>query len=206
MAQDINMNDQSMLWANSLLRQEDGSLVFVCGHEGHYQFTAITEDAEGAMLPFAVPHDDYLQPIQERLGYVNVAENAVYWTRNPIRQYSMGLTRNNTSMTSDGVPLSRDKVSMVLRRLRDVKNTLNGIYPSFEESMQKVTNAGHRSIAFDRQFAVDRAGRIYYKGERVGTVALEATQIEQIMWGAGKEYLYSMLCHEYLLRREHAPQ
>ena len=120
-------------------------------------------------------------PSKYRLGYyqINMESNAVYLTRAPRRQYSIGWTQQNVP----GLPSN----SVIRATQASFLSNLAGKFPTFELCRELVTQ--HRvDVAFDKQFAIHRSGeRILYRGEAPlnlhpdGTVSLRTGFSEKLL-------------------------
>lgn len=107
-----------------------------------------------------------------RLGYINLGQGCAYLYRKPVRQYRVGLSSENTSVRSVDMGLSdhdKDLLQSIRRdwNCKNIYDTLTGVYPSFEDAYREAMDI-EGARAFDRQFAVDWGGNIYYKSELVG--------------------------------------
>lgn len=94
------------------------------------------------------------------LGYVNTDKNCTYMTRMPMRKdWKQGLRKNNIISHTGYAP----DIAM-----KYIAKTIMGIFPSLHEVIAKIhkLNAlgGYKgSLAFDRNFAIDHFGRVWYK-------------------------------------------
>lgn len=98
-------------------------------------------------------------PSKYRLGYIqlNMETNAVYLSRAPRRQYSLGWSRHNVPALPGFTSLTRSAKNFI--------SCLNGEFPPFERCLEITERIGI-SVAFDKQFATRACGRyIQYRGE-----------------------------------------
>lgn len=133
---------------------------------------------------------DNYKTINKRLGYVNLAGQAIYVYRTTKQQYKFGLHRNNINVKEG---LSRTNLwevvcnDIIALRTKAFLKTFNQEYPTLRESL-KMLGDGAEAVAFDRQFAVRRDMVVGYKDTPVGVV--RAGKIE---WNRGSEHLESVV-------------
>lgn len=128
------------------------------------------------MLPFN-EKDFNLKPV--RTGYVNLKGFALFLCRQPYRKYKQGLHVENIKTAErmdlgdvDQYTVTRFRHSHELvqtLRTKELYNTFKNIYPSLSDAIEQFEDGAH-SVAFDRQFAVDKFFRIHFKGQVVGKV------------------------------------
>lgn len=111
-------------------------------------------------------------------GFFNYRGVCVYLSRMPCRRYKHGLHRDNISVVALEIEDNGDLLRAKLRgayecvvglNSKSHYNTYMNIYPTLEEALNLLQDQGC-VIAFDRQFAVDKEGSIYYKSNKVGAV------------------------------------
>lgn len=102
-----------------------------------------------------------------RVGFLNLADRAVYVFRRPVRKYRQGL-HSEQLVTSKGsvrdLPPLYDTVWLP---------TYTNTYPTFKEACQKIAKDRVRSAAFARDFAVGYENKVlllYYQDTSVGRV------------------------------------
>ena len=98
----------------------------------------------------------------------------VYYSRVPIRQWKIGLSRNNTSMKQ---LLKSPAVSREMQMPdfafpgRGIFSAIRGEYPTLDQALRQFNNFSALGVAFDRHWAVDRNKKLYYKSlGRVGSI------------------------------------
>lgn len=95
-----------------------------------------------------------------KLGYVNMAGEAYYVCRMPMRNdWKQGLRWRNLATRGKGFDFGNSKYYELL-------DCLSGIYPSLEEAIRLLKKAG--SVAFSRDFCISNSGVLSYKSAEVG--------------------------------------
>lgn len=130
-----------------------------------------------------IPLDDVkfnFKPVS--LGYVNVQGYCFYTSRTTRRQYKQGLSVDNVKIKINGGELRADRQHAAFERLRGLTckglhNTVKSIYPSLQNAIEMFEDEVEE-VAFDRQFAINKLGLLYYKAENVGIVNLKTLRIE----------------------------
>lgn len=107
-----------------------------------------------------------------RLGYVNYEETAVYVSRLHARQYQIGLSSNNCRMTIPNNMASPNSKSAIIDKLANFEapefaDMFFGHYPKLKDAFNHASEF-KGAVAFDKQFAVDRSARVFYKTDYVG--------------------------------------
>lgn len=180
----LTIGDAQSIYIGCLL-QVDGEYVYVIDISDTGVQTLLHVTSGDTFLRKQVDFDGY-KPINDRLGYVNFAGQAVYITRTTVRQYKVGLTARNISI---GEGLIRDRLwETAVRELQGMKakqyvDTFQGRFPTLKDALKQLTN-GATAVAFDRQFCVGNNMRVAYKDEYVGKV-----KDGQIIWNNGREHL-----------------
>lgn len=113
---------------------------------------------------------DYMTCISElipevpELGYVNYQGVASYLVRLPKRRdWRQGIRYSNLRCVQ-GLDLNLIPYSSMC-------DTLTNVYPTFEKCLNSFKRSKTlKSIAWHRDWAVSRAGEIYFQGEAVGTL------------------------------------
>lgn len=155
-------------------------------------FTQREKDVEFTLEEFSKP--------TPRIGFVNVMGSVFYVARLPVRKYFMGVTTQNTKIHRLGVDYPAgygDTVGRVQQlAIPEVADAIMNRYPTFEAALEEAKRV-RGACAFDKQFAVDRRGNIFYKNDVVGKVDMNATSIQDIVWQEGKEHLFIVLDGNY---------
>lgn len=135
--------------------------------------------------------------IKSRLGMVNVCDSVVYMSRIPVRKMGIGINKGNinTSLLPVQYPQGKEDTLYCIRSLTQegILHTLQGKYPTFKKALQKVKNERPRTIAFDRQFAVDSDGAIYYKTYYVGAIPEGSETVSEIVFIDSYKHLSILL-------------
>lgn len=136
--------------------------------------------------------------IRGRIGMINGATGSVYYMeRIPVRRMSIGINSNNSraSIVFDG---DGDEYSNIKEfSHHGLDDAINNRYPTFRQAIKFAKNC-NGACAFDKQFAVDHKGAIYYKDKgRVGKIVAPFKTIDKIEWNAGKEHLFFLLENDY---------
>lgn len=142
-----------------------------------------------------IPLDDEkfnFKPVS--LGYVNIQGYCVYLSRTTRRQYKQGLCIDNAKFKLNGGDLQADRQHAAYERVKQltckaIHNTVKNVYPSLQNAIEMFEDEAHE-VAFDRQFSVNKYGRLYYKAEPVGDVNL---QTHEIVFPPEFEYLRKAL-------------
>lgn len=120
---------------------------------------------------------DFKSPAK-RLGFVNVKGSVIYAMRMPVRRFKVGLSRENTHFNyvpGAPYPVGEHETIEYVSRLRGVElaDSLDGKYPTLKECTDHLREF-KGAMAFDRQFAVDDRGSIFYRTTKVGKLAKRA--------------------------------
>lgn len=105
-----------------------------------------------------------------RLGYVNYQGEALYLRRQPTRRYKQGLNSENVVIP----PMKPGKKASwgTLTKDAGVIDNLSGAYPTLPEAIRMLRSGKHISVAFDRNFAVEKSNLdlifLMYRGEETG--------------------------------------
>lgn len=133
---------------------------------------------------------------KERLGMVNVDNTVIYLTRIPVRRMEIGLNGRNLSIGKVACPaLDSDYRAFAnIQSLQhpSIADTLAGNYPTFPKAYRKATDT-NGTYAFDRQFAIDFEGNIYYKTKCVGKAPAKAKSVNEIIFFDNFKHLIILL-------------
>lgn len=166
---EISIADAKMMYQESLVLRK-GIPIFIryVQEDGYVHAWNLVSQK---FLRFKFKQAD-LSPPSFRLGYVNLGTNCFFLSRVPSRVYKVGMSSTNLVMKKTDHPLNVTETKEardILARLSSVSlyKTIKGVFPSLTEAHRSaVDNRG--CVAFDRQFAVDSRGVIYFKGKSVG--------------------------------------
>lgn len=135
---------------------------------GKGMYIRYLEDGKPASIKWSPAN---VKPISGRIGMVNVKGSCVYVSRKPIRRFQIGIDKNNTSVVNVG-PRGQGHVRPPASIVSEfstpyIADAIAGNYPTLEEAFLNATKF-NGTTAFDKQFAVDYEGYIYYKDKAVG--------------------------------------
>lgn len=184
----ITLKDGKMMFENCIL---------LFNGEPYY-VRQLTEDQAGLYAPKkgsrqeVVSHEEYeaFSPIKSRLGYVNNPDlsAAFFLSRNPVRQFKVGICLNNLAVTGDEALI--EQFGEMFPNWTGLDDCLHSSYPSLTEAYYKIVK-GWSSVAFDKQFCVDKNFDVMYKGQsKVGKLNLDRLKIH---WKRGYEFLNSVV-------------
>lgn len=98
---------------------------------------------------------------QNRLGYVNYNQTSYHLVRKPMRNdWRQGLRMGNMAFTG---PQGFYELPSI-----EFRNTVLGIYPTFQQAAERVSGGIWEKCAFSRNFSLGEEGRLYYRERWVG--------------------------------------
>jgi hypothetical protein len=128
---------------------------------------------------------------------VNIYDSVVYVTRLPVRKMAIGINKGNISISAlpTTYPHGKRETSEAINTLTQpcIVDTLRGKYPSLQETLEKLQEAKPATYAFDRQFAIDSDGTVFYKTNIVGTIPLSAKSVSEIVFAPSYKHLSILL-------------
>lgn len=186
---DISVADLQQMFKDSIVLHEDRP-VFVSeiNHDKKFRLWDLEKQRHNVV---EWDRKAFRNPTR-RLGMVNLNEGVVYVSRIPHRKYSAGINRNNISV--EGLAGDRNSpLAVLLQRMRDltdvgIADSLNNAYPSFQEAKKWVSEF-YGTYAFDKQFALDTDGKVWYKTKHVGQCPHDAKSPEDIVFFPNCQYL-----------------
>ena len=155
----------------------DGALQYVAFVERDLMLTLVDLET-GERRKELADFEKIANPKEGRIGYLNSDYGARYIVRCPARVYKMGFAPENLLHIERGHERAIHPVTMG-QRLEGLYEAYHNIYPSFEEAYAKA-KATERLVAYDRSFAVDKRGAVYYQDHKVGAAA-RGTE-DSIVW------------------------
>lgn len=116
--------------------------------------------------------EDEFHPPVPRIGMVNINGSVLYVERMPVRKFKLGLNRDNLKVNLvPGVfyPEGERAATAEIHGLKSkaLGSALLGKYPTKTTAFKRLSQF-EGAVAFDKQFAVDSNGFLYYKMQRVG--------------------------------------
>lgn len=122
----------------------------------------------GEAIDTLADFDVIKNPNAGRLGYMNTPNGCSYMLRSPVRTTAMGLNNQNTkAYATHNSAERRAPVSLVGSCLKYLNNTYKNIFPDYKEAY-KLAVETQTPTAFDRSFAVDRQGLLFFRGNAIG--------------------------------------
>jgi len=145
--------------------------------------------------------EEFIQPPQHRLGFINYGSSVYYASRQPVRKMCMGIGRDNLTITYLPQLEYPEGLEAGLRILGTYESPAFSDmffdkYPSIKECQVHCREFGG-AMAFDKQFAISKHGDILYKTLTVGTLPKNCSTAARIRF----EPQYSHLI--YLLEDNH---
>lgn len=131
-----------------------------------------------------------------RLGFMNVKKTCIHVSRLPVRKMQVGINLQNVRFTT--LPREEDYQALKIAQGFGAafRNTIVADYPTFSKAM-KMVSEDHTAVAFDRQFAVTKDFKIFYKAQEVGTVGKNIRNTDHIVFKDGYEHLSILIGDKY---------
>lgn len=194
---DLNLNDLSMMYDGSIVLFKDKPVYVKEVREGgnmHYWSPEVGDKI------FKYSEENWKSPTR-RIGMVNVQGTVVYVARRPVRKYSVGFNGHNLVVqelvgAAKTAPFRHALAAVQGLRWAGLYSAIDNTYPTFLEAFKQAVEV-KGCVAFDKQFAVDKDGKVFYKTEHVGVVHKKATSETDIDFFSGKSYLNLLLQHGY---------
>lgn len=166
---DISVRDLRMMYNHSLILWK-GQPSFVAEISDSYRISLY--DLGSQRYKTVKWNADNFAPPAVRIGYVNLGTNCAYIHRVPARLYKIGLSMENLEVIRQEHALSaieEARIYDILRKLDSphLYDALMGNYPDLREAA-KMAQDNEGVVAFDKQFAVDYKGKVFFKGKEVG--------------------------------------
>lgn len=122
----------------------------------------------GEAIDTPADFDVIKNPNAGRLGYMNTPNGCSYMLRSPVRTMAMGFNSQNTkAYVAHNTAGRRAPVSLIGSCLKYLNNTYKNIFPDYKEAY-KLAIETQTPTAFDRSFAVDRNGILFFRGNAIG--------------------------------------
>lgn len=134
------------------------------------EFCVVATTPEGRTKTCFLLSDPDFNYMDFTLGYANHNQAAVYWYRQPIKQFRQGLKDGQLGYN---VSNKAFKGAMGFEFGRPIADMMEGVYPKFNDAVSTVKSGEHVIVAFHRDFAVswDKVHEdiiLEYKGRLVG--------------------------------------
>ncbi len=191
---ELSYQDVSQQYLNNLVEYK-GSIVYVTRVfedkrvKIFFLDSRLTETVQFELGHFSV--------IKKRLGMVNVCDAVIFLSRIPVRKMGIGLNKGNiqTDLLPINYPQGKADTVYLIQSLtyEGILKTLTNTYPSFKQALNKVKKDKPATVAFDRQFAVDSDGAIYYKTQFVGSLPEGKTLTSEIVFHKDAQHLSILL-------------
>jgi len=156
----------------------------------------VTEEKELALKPVLEGgfkriklYDPLLDFTPVPLGMCNHGGGAFFLSRRPLRQFAQGLHANTLSILAIAC---EDKKLAILEvqtlKAKGLHSCILGEYPPFAECLETLSkdDNGVDSLAFSREFAIDKDLSLFFKYEKVGLVSADNGKI---VYQRSKAYL-----------------
>lgn len=187
---------------NDIQRYLSGSVVRYEGHPYYVTFDGIStfslyELTDQVNRKMSIKYDDPdLDVDSPELGYYMDGGRVLRLERQPQKQYSQGLTKNNTSVfTLDGKNYPSYKHPLLCQ---GVANMLLGVYPSLDEAFAILETK--KEVALSRDVAMNSNGKgypytVFFKGETVGFVMPNTRKV--VVPNTSKAWIVSRFLAEF---------
>ncbi len=168
--QDASVADLKMMFENTVVKRNNIPVfIHSVNNNRKVDFINLGNSDEG----YASIEDGFWDFKPVSTGYVNIMDYSFYITRIPRRQYKQGLHHENIKIGYN-CPYDDQRQSTAFERVKSLRckplyNTINNVYPSLQQALELLEDECV-DVAFDRQFSVDKGGRVYYKTRYVGDV------------------------------------
>lgn len=106
--------------------------------------------------------DFYFRPVDRHIGMVNTSFGCGYLSRRPARVFSIGLTSENTRVSTLSHVIEEEIKGFTIRGIVDA---YRDDYPSIEDALKKAKEQAS-NCAFDKSFAIRYDGVVYYRKMR----------------------------------------
>lgn len=194
---ELSVRDAKMMYEGSILMLGN-DLVYVASID---EGISISYDIFTKMKHY-IPRREMLgqfKPVPYRLGYFQAGRSAAYMARQPYRQFKVGIHKSNISVS---VPTDNDGELVMVREelhrkfpfFQGFKAFVEDKYPSFKEAIELLDDGEYRSVAMDRQFAISKDLRVWFRNKPVGFWQGTRVDLKDQF-----QYLSSVMgwCHEF---------
>lgn len=189
-----NMEDMKAMYQHSLLLIKN-TPVFVDVIYGTEKVGGLNLNTQRKETFDLASHTDMKAPGRS-FGFINQGGVVGYVTRMPVRnggRPSVGMSKNNmTIFYPEGHANSRLDDNVYRLTAPELADAVKGRYPNISEAWERVKNKAERIVAFDRQFAIDYNGNVFFKTTKVGK-AKAPKNVYEIEFNEGFKYLITLL-------------
>lgn len=197
MAKAPSLDDLNTMFRNSLIIHKNKPY-FVNRVEGTQRYNVL-DLSDQRHKTLEASYTDLKAP-GRCFGFVNAGGIVLYLTRMPVRRYKVGACGNENMGIHAVAGYGEDRSTIALDAVYNltspyVCDTIFNRYPSIVDAFHRVRN-GEMIVAFDRQFAVDRKGDVYYKLVKVGKVVNPQT-VYDIQFSDPYKFLITLLDNNY---------
>lgn len=190
----LSIDDVNQMYVDSTVIY-NGKLVYIreVYHNDNDEVCVVLTHLENGEREEAV-FDRALFKAPNRIGYVNAANAAWFFSRAPGRMFKVGLSANNCKITAtDGFAIH----GMPNILSKELQAAHDNIYPSLYKAWLAVKNKDRACMAFDHQFAICNQRFIYFKGRLVGNIPKGNVRKSNIVWNNKFEFLADILEPDY---------
>lgn len=190
----LSLDDVNQMYVDSTIIYK-GKLAYIVDagrndNDDVYVVIVWLEDGDREEVVF----DRNLFKAPNRIGYVNAANAAWFFSRTPGRMFKVGLSPNNCKITATDGFMVRGMPSISSKELQAAHDN---IYPSLYKAWLAVKDKAHACMAFDHQFAICNQRFIYFKGRLVGNIPKGNVRKSNIVWQNKFEFLADILEPDY---------
>lgn len=194
----ISIVDLRTMYTHSLVIYKNRP-VFIREIENTFTFHVFDLTTQRNTVIKIAEYDELKAPARH-LGYVNCGGSAMYMSRRPVRRYSVGLSKNSVNFSNPPghAPQGMDQIRRVVElNAPEIVDTVFNRYPTIDECWEGLAAGVYKLVAFDRQFAMDHRGYIYYKADRVGKVNGKPKSVYDIVFNDEFSHLIVLLDTNY---------
>lgn len=171
MYDDLQGDDVEQLFADSIILYENKP-VYVTEVIGKtLKCTPLKRGAASFQIPC---YDLNIKTKGLRLGFLNFFKNdvpgCVFFERKPIRQYKLGLCRNNVKLSANITGMGLPPHIWPGAQGEELEKTILGNYPTLQEALTILEKYKKGSRAFSRYFCIDANYTLYYRSREIGLV------------------------------------
>lgn len=169
---ELSYHDQEQLYESGLFEYKGDLVKVINTNNGKFSIKYL-KTGKSQSVPFDPKH---FKVPDNRIGMVNFNKSAFYIERKTIRQYILGPAPSNIRVHNlIGAPEEDDGLNYLKESMKKIGelelpcilDSYQNRYPSLIQAFEKAIET-NGTVAFDKQFAIDCLGRVYYKWNQVG--------------------------------------